>query len=415
MSNVTKSLIVRVFTLATGAISNFSIATIILENFGNQGYAYYVIITSLPALVPFADLGLGSNLFNFFADKFEGRIKQNIVLEVFLLSCLISSLTIFGSILTVVLIAEFTNLLSGFQKQDLYLGVGIVSITFIGVPFSLAAKKMFAEKRITSVFLIQGLIPPITASLTYILSVYQKAPLEILVFIPIVTYLFTTLLIFQVSGMVRDFVGTNLDSFQKSALTSLTLGKWALVVTTVTALVWQVPKYSIQLFGTSQEMIDYSLMSLFLIPGLSLVAVSATWQSTDIRRRDKTLNVSDMTKRSTKISQLVSVFFSGTAFLGFQILNKFGLATPDFRSQLIAFLALISCSSWMIPLASLTSVADLKWISIRIIPCFVLSNLVLSVVIQFDYNSALISYIFILSYSIRHFSKIRLSNLQDFE
>jgi hypothetical protein len=415
MSKVSKSFVVRVFTLLIGAFSSFVIATTILENFGSQGYAIYVILTSLPSLIPFADFGLGSYLFNFFVDNNKGRKTRNEVSEVFLLSCLISSLVILGSNLLIFLLSKFTKLLSGFQLQELYLGLGVISITFIGVPFSLAAKKMFAEEKISSVFLIQGMIPPISATFIYFLSAHLKASLEILVIVPSITYLFTTLLIFQLSGFFGDFVGTNLENFRDGARASLALGKWSLVVTTVTALVWQIPKYLIQFFGTSREMTNYSLMSLFLIPGLSLTSVLATWHTTNIRRRDRKANVSDMTRLSIKASRFVSIIFSVAAFLGFQLLKEMGLVTPDYRSQLIAFVALIFCSTWMIPLAAFTSAVDLKWIAIRIIPCFFLSSIVLSVLINFDYNTALIAYIIVLSSSIRHFSKLRLKNLQDFQ
>lgn len=413
MNRITRSFIIRICTLITGAISNYFIATTVLENFDQQGFAYYVIFSSLPAIIPFADLGLGSSLFNYFADMSKGRKSQNIVAEVFLLSCLLSSLFILGTTLFFVLLSKFTNMISIFQQQDLYLGLGIISITYIGVPFSLAAKKMFAEERISSVFLIQGLIPPITATLIYFLSAHPKATLEILVIVPSLTYLATTLLIFKLSGFYGHIARTNLEKFRKSARASLNLGKWSLVVTTVTALVWQIPKYLIQLFGTTLEMTTYSLMSLFLIPGLSLTSVLATWHTTHIRRRDFKSNVSDMTRLSIKSSHYVSVMFSVAAFLGFQLLNQFGLATPDYRSQLIAFVALISCSTWLIPLAALTSAVDLKWISIRIVPCFIFSSIVFSVVLKFNYNAALITYTVVLSSLIRYFSKNRLSNLQD--
>lgn len=413
MSKFSKSFCVRVFTLITGAFSSFLIATLLLESFGNKGYAFYVILTSLPSLIPFADFGLGSTLFNFFADRSEGRKSDNIVSEVFLLSCLISSLFIVGLTLIIVLLSRFTHSLIGILSESFYIGAAIISITFIAVPFSLAAKKMFAEEKIVSVFFIQGLIPPVSATLTFILLKNEKVSLNSLVFIPSITYLAATLSIFQLSGVFKHFSSINKEKFSRSARGALTLGGWSLFVTTVTALVWQTPKYLIQVFGTPLELTSYSLMSLFLIPGLSLTAVSATWHTTNIRRRHLSSDVAGMTSRSVKTSQIVSVLFSFAAVLGFEVLSKIGLVTPDYRSQIIAFVALISSPTWMIPLAALTTTLDLKWISIRIVPCFVLSSLVLSVLLQWNYNIALISYILLLGFSIRYFSKARLGNLQD--
>jgi hypothetical protein len=413
MSNISRSFLVRICTLILGAFSSFFIATLLLNSFGNEGYAAYVIFSSLPALIPFADFGLGSNVFNFFADRSEGRQAKNHVTEVFLLSFLISSIFMFVPTLIVICLFRYTDLLSDFLLQDFLLGLGIIGITFLAVPFSLAAKKLFAEEKITSVFFIQGLIPPITASLTFALLTYERMSLTLLFFIPSITYLITTLWIFWLSGISEYFAGTSLDKFRKSARNLLTLGGWSLFVTSVTALVWQAPKYLIQIFGTPMELTSYALMSLFLIPGLSLTAVSATWHTTKIRRRNSDSDVYHMTHRSIKTSQMVSVIFSISAFFGFEFLNKIGLVTPDYKSQIIAFLGLITSPLWMIPLAALTTKDDLKWIAIRIVPCFIFSSMVLSILLNVNYNFSLIAYICTLSASVRYFTNARLTNLQD--
>ncbi|NCW94766.1 MAG: hypothetical protein EBW79_07285 [Actinobacteria bacterium] len=122
-----------------------------------------------------------------------------------------------------------------------------------------------------------------------------------------------------------------------------------------------------------------------------------------------------MTRDSIRTSQIVSVLFSISAFFGFKILNAFGLVTPDYRSQAIAFLALFASPTWMIPLAALTTATDLKWIAIRITPCFFFSSLILSLLIQFNYNLALTTYIILLSSSIRYFSRVRLIIIQDLQ
>jgi hypothetical protein len=195
----------------------------------------------------------------------------------------------------------------------------------------------------------------------------------------------------------------------------LTLGGWSLCLTTVIALVWQMPKYLIQMFGTPLEMTTYSLMSLFLIPGLSLTAVSATWHTTNVRRRDFDADVASMTARSIRVSLIASVLFSVASFIGFQILSRAGLATPDYRSQLLAFIALISSPTWMIPLSSLTSSIDLRWISLRILPCFVVSGFMLSVLLNIDYTFALITYLLIFSSSAWYFANKRIQNLKDLQ
>lgn len=394
-----------------GAISNFVVATLLLDSFGYEGYAVWVILTSLPSLIPFADLGLGSSIFNYFADKSQRRETHNNVTEVFLLSSFFSIFFILMFALFIFVLSNVPSVTSRVTSKDLYVGFGIMIITFIAVPFSLAAKKMFAEEKIVSVFFIQGLIPPLTAAATFMLLSKDAQSVYSLVFVPSITYLITTLAIFKVSAITKCFTSTNFEKFRRSIRKSLSLGGWSLCVTTIIALVWQAPKYLIQTFGTPVDLTSYSLMSLFLIPGLSLTAVAATWHTTRVRRRDYSEEVIRMTNRSIRISQLASVIFSILAFFGFQVLNKVGLVTPDYRSQLIAFVALMSCSTWMIPLSTFTTTLDLRWIAIRIIPCFMFSILILAALLNFDYSLALLAYVLSLNASISYFSIKRLRNL----
>jgi len=415
VKNITTSFVVRVLTLIIGALSNFVIATLLIRNFGYEGYALYVVLSSLPSLIPFADFGLGSSIFNFFADKSEGRTPQNILTEVFLLSCLLSIFLILIFTLIVLGLSNYSGDFFAIPNHYLFSGLAIISITLFSVPFSLAAKKMFAEERISKVFFIQGLIPPITASLVFLFSRDETQSLGRLVFIPSVTYLITTLAVFKISGFIKFFSITDWRKFRNGIRKSLTLGGWSLCLTTVIALVWQMPKYLIQMFGTPLEMTTYSLMSLFLIPGLSLTAVSATWHTTNVRRRDFGADVASMTARSIRVSLIASVLFSVASFIGFQILSRAGLTTPDYRSQLLAFIALISSPTWMIPLSSLTSSIDLRWISLRILPCFVISGFMLSVLLNIDYTFALITYLLIFSSSAWYFANKRIGNLKDFQ
>ena len=413
MSRIAASFAVRILTLGIGAISNFLVATLLLNSFGHEGYGVWVILTSLPSLIPFADLGLGSNIFNYFADKSQQREEQNNVTEVFLLSIFFSMAFILMLALLILVLSRVSNITSRDTGNNFYVGFGIITITYMAVPFSLAAKKMFAEEKITRVFIIQGLIPPLTAFSTFLFMKTNTPSLYTLVLVPSITYFITNLAIFKVSGITKSFKGTNFGKFRQNIRRSLSLGGWSLCLTTVAALVWQAPKYLIQTFGTPVELTSYSLMSLFLVPGLSLTAVSATWHTTRVRRRNYSEDVTRMTNRSIRISQLASIIFSILAFLGFQVLNMAGLVTPDYRSQLIAFVALMSCSTWMIPLSTFTSALDSRWIAVRIIPCFIFSILMLLALLNFDYNLALLAYVLLLSASISYFSNKRLRNLQD--
>lgn len=413
MNKIKASYAMRFLTLGIGAFSNFLVATIILNSFSYEGYAIWVILTSLPSLMPFADFGLGTNVFNYFADKSRGREAKNNVTELFMLSSFLSFLLVLISAFCVLLLSKITVITSNVAKSHLYFGLGIVVITLAAVPFSLAAKKLFAEEKISTVFFLQGLIPPLTATTTFLLLKTEYVSLSFLVFVPSIIYLVTTLAVFKVSGIAKSFASTSYQKFRRNIKMSLSLGIWSLCVTSIMALVWQAPKYLIQAFGTAQELTSYSLMSLFLIPGLSLIAVASTWHTTKVRRRDLSEDVVNLTRHSIRISHIASVLFSCTAFLGFYLLGKMEIVVPEFESQFIAFVALIFSSYWLIPISSFTSTTDLRWIAIRIIPCFIISMAIFSALLNFFFYPALLIYVVVFNSLASYFSTKRLSNLQD--
>jgi hypothetical protein len=76
---------------------------------------------------------------------------------------------------------------------------------------------------------------------------------------------------------------------------------------------------------------------------------------------------------------------------------------------------LFSCTTWVIPLSSFTSTLDLRWIAIRIVPCFVVAILILAVLLNFSFDYALLVYVFWLSAAIRYFSIKRLICLKDLQ
>lgn len=405
------SFLIRALTLIVGAISNFVIASILLRHLGPAGFGQYVLLTSLPALIPFADFGMSANIFNHYADKASGLKVIGSVSETFYISSIVSSL-LFLTITTITLsLLHFTNLLETITKSDVYTGLVILFLTFLAVPFSIAVKKMFAEGGIAVVIFTQGLIPPLVMTLVFCFFKFDIRFSSILFLFPCLAYLFSTYIIFLLSKINKDIRRTNFADLTSRAKSIFSLGGWSLCVTTVVALIWQTPKYMIQWIGTSRDLTEYSLMTLVLIPGLSFSGVAATWLATAVRRINYDSSVPELISRSRKSALLVSLLFSVSAFVGLHILSSLGLTIPNFKSQVIAFIILLLSPMWILPLSAFTNVKDLKWISVRIFPCFVLANFVFAFSFQIGYEFAIFAYTTFIFVPFYYFSNTRIRKL----
>ena len=408
------SFVARTGTLIVGAISSFAVATLLLNNFGQGGYAKYVLLTSLPSLIPFADYGIGANIFNYSADKSKGQNPTNNVSETFIISVILSLLSI-AAILIITNIPYTRSLfLQITNSSNLVAGTAILAITFFAVPFSLSARKLFAEEKVLTVFMIQGSIPVFIVTLVFLSTANNSDLNQHLYFIPSCAYLMSTVILFIKSNIISDFRRPSTKKFGAYFRSILTLSFWSLSVTTVTALVWQVPKYILQFAGTVDEVTRYSLMALFVIPGLSLTAVSATWHSTNVRRNSLKVDLLTGTSAAIKSSQAISIIFSSIAFIGFVILNIVGFRTPDFKSQFLAFAILILSPIWMIPMSCFTESSDLKWISLRMLPCFLISSLIFALIAPWSYEISILTYALCLSLSVAYFASSRVKTLKQF-
>ena len=63
----------RVFTLILGALFTFLISSMLINDHGIAVFATYSIFTSLPNLIPFADLGLGLGIYNTYTLTHKSR------------------------------------------------------------------------------------------------------------------------------------------------------------------------------------------------------------------------------------------------------------------------------------------------------------------------------------------------------
>ena len=125
----------RIFTLILGALFTFLISSILINDHGIAVFATYSIFTSLPSLIPFADLGLGLGIYNTYtlthkSRKLSKSDKEKIAITfyVLLIFSLVSSIliwVIFFTRLMIVTPNDYSNYLSDLRTPL------ILTLTFI--------------------------------------------------------------------------------------------------------------------------------------------------------------------------------------------------------------------------------------------------------------------------------------------
>ena len=84
---MTASLFVRLFTTFLGLCSTIFTVNLLIDSGGNEIYAVFVVVTSVPSLIPFADFGIGANVFNFYVDQpmsnKQSLYEQNFITRIF--------------------------------------------------------------------------------------------------------------------------------------------------------------------------------------------------------------------------------------------------------------------------------------------------------------------------------------------
>lgn len=135
----------RVFTLILGALFTFLISSILINDHGIAVFATYSIFTSLPNLIPFADLGLGLGIYNTYtlthkSRKLSKSDKEKIAITFYMLLIfsLVSSIliwVIFFTRLMIVTPNSYSDYLSDFRTPL------ILTLTFLSTPFTLGFRK----------------------------------------------------------------------------------------------------------------------------------------------------------------------------------------------------------------------------------------------------------------------------------
>ncbi|MCK6079045.1 oligosaccharide flippase family protein [Microbacterium sp. EYE_5] len=120
----------KLFASAASFVCNLAITRILLENYGVSQYAAISVLLSLPALIPFADLGLGSVAVNAAADLKDGRAIQEARRS---LSAVLRLLAVSG---LVIMVAAVLLLASGAWPS--LLGPAVADVSTVGIGATIA-------------------------------------------------------------------------------------------------------------------------------------------------------------------------------------------------------------------------------------------------------------------------------------
>ncbi len=393
---MTASLFVRLFTTFLGLCSTILTVNLLIESGGNEIYAVFVVVTSVPSLIPFADFGFGANVFNFYVDqplsKNQSLYEQNFITRVFfyILFAQLILLTL-ASIIIFVARPSVMELEYWDGNSSNFIFINLV-ITFIAVPFSIGARKMQAEGKISSLIAIQGLIPLIVFFSLYLGFSITKEFQSWMLTIPSFGYLLTTVTIFLQSGLHHSVKLRNARLIWPIEKNIFSLGFWSLTITTVYSTIWQFPKYFFSATDDPDSVARYAILLMLLLPQLAIINVVTSWYSPMARKfrlkpdlRKITL---DAIWRSMLVAFALILITAPTLF----VLRSFGLPTPDNLSSYIAISLLLSAPFWVVPIGAISEVDDYKWLAMRILPLFLALIVVLGIFKPSGYSNLLFSF-----------------------
>lgn len=288
---------------------NIYLAHKILFDLGQEFFSYYAVLIALPALIPFADLGLGASVFNLYVDHSSVENLKRHLSKIFYISILGSFIQIL--VFTILILRFFDSIVPeyGSHQKTNVMAILILIITYFAVPLSLASKKLQADNRIETVLRIQGMIPLLNLS-GYILvrNIFPSNP-TLVVLIPSISYFLTNLIIFWRSQIIKNLNIHFLYSSVKEVKQELNLGFWVVVMSGLTAISWQFPKYFFSFQGDTLSVTRYTIFLMIGMAAFSIIQLPAVKISPKVRLNPKSslkLLRSEL-KDSFTISMLLSI------------------------------------------------------------------------------------------------------------
>lgn len=365
---INKAITFRIISSVFGALINIYVASVLLNFFGHDYFATYVLITSLPLLMLWADFGLGTLIMNTFIDANRNLLSPEIVKKRINFSFYF--ILIMGLFCLIILLIgyEIRGLIWRSSENltiEIILCFVVIGITTFAVPFSLGAKKLQADGEYLQVIKIQSFIPFFISLLTLIVTHFLPSFKWILILVPSIVYFFNTFFIFFKSGLGAFLTAPKTFYLDKHSSQYIRLGFWSLVLTTIIGLTFQLPKYLIYFFKTNLDVSTYGLQSLLIIPGISFLAIPGLMTIPKFREAylDKEMNkIFRETLAKTRLTAIVLAFVTAL-LIPFQAILHLEIITSSQILQVC--LLLVFAPSWMLPALTVTEVPEIRKVAQR--------------------------------------------------
>ena len=352
---------VRMFLLPTGALANFGIANLIISDRGVSQYAVFALLTSIPTLLPFLDLGFGSSVFNIYSTESDRKKSLEVVKVAFF--SLIFILLIFLLLVTLLLTLNigtsiFANLDYTQLKQTSFT---LIALTVISTPMALATRKLQTEHAHMRVAISQSLSPIISFILILVLTKLTNAPLFFLIITPSLVNLLITVNLFFASKMQNGLRIPKFPLISTHLPEILKLGFWFVVLNSFYPIFWQIPRLKFQIAGDTQSVANFSLVLLILAPSFSLIASIAIWLSPHIRQANSEMEKFSLVKRGLKRSLILVSVLNICLISAFFVSEWVGLDFPSFTSTVLVCANNYLIPFWVIPLSRFTERIEVRW------------------------------------------------------
>lgn len=346
--NSTKPILIRLFTLLVSGTCGIFTAQLLLEGFNPTSYAVWVVISAIPNLIPFADLGLGTVVLNTFSDK-DTKDNEKIISIVTTLSLYIS---LFFSFLLLCISAIFTYF-GGWQKvlgqsyssQNDFLYLMLIVMAAICAPLSLSNRILIAKGKSTSVLLIATFTPFFTL-LFVAINVIQSKYLEFYAFFgPVLGMLIGNLILSKMANLGQYLTPISRTDLQKHFRGIIKLGLHSSMLSSILFLVPQVPKLILSQNGEFELIAIYALLMTFVNPALSILNPYFLYMVPEIRSNPENERL-QLIQRAKVRSVLISIVIYLSLIVLVLIFSKSDFYSPSPFQMAVGGLLVIFYASW---------------------------------------------------------------------
>ena len=395
ISRLSLGYLVRSFTILTGGTSTILLAHEIISTSGNNIYALFIVMTSLPSLMPFLDFGLGASIFNFYVDrridKDSSAGEVNLVSVVFFL-ILGAGIFLFSALFFAIVVARINLLSISYWNgnSNLFLLL-ILGTTIAAAPFSIGSKKLHAQSQSYKVWLAEGSIPILTYLLIQIWMQIAGKFEPLMLVVPSMTHLMSAVCIFYVSELHRIIRIPKFEHLKTLGADTINLGFWSLVLTTSVALIWHIPKYLYSFSGNFNSVAEYGILAMVLVPAFSLLNVSSTLLA-PLARLSKRTELHELLIDNLRKTFFRSILISLLVTIGIYLLHFLDLPAPNLPNSLILVFILMATPFWIIPFTAFSNHNDLRWLSVRVVPVLIVGSLGLSLFRSLAFSQSIFLY-----------------------